>query len=99
MPGIILADTCSTVNVFCTSNLLHDIHEADYHVTIRYNAAIVTANLKWSFLDYKEPVWVLPNRVANILSFYLLSQHYHIIYDNIQYLDYSDMSANKFVVC
>ena len=94
----ILADTCSTIDIFFQKSLLHDVRAVDHYVHVRCNAGVVKTNLQGYFLDYPRPVWLLESGVANILSFEHMSHHYHIQYDNRVFLDSGDSADNKFQV-
>ncbi|KAG7353502.1 hypothetical protein IV203_002857 [Nitzschia inconspicua] len=80
-----LADSCSSVDIFCDATLLHDIHEADEPLTLHCNAGSVTLTLQGYLPGYPEPIWYYPDGIANIFSLRNLSKHYHITMDSAVY--------------
>ena len=78
----LLLDSCSTLNLFADKSLLHDIHEVDKYMHVRCNAGVTSTNLMAWFRDFPEPVWYNPDGVANILSLYIITQHYAVTMDS-----------------
>jgi hypothetical protein len=93
-------DSCSTLNVFADGSLLHNIHKVDKHMRVRCNAGVMLTNLMGWFEDFPEPVWYNPDGVANILSMYIMTQHYHVTMDskrdNALFVSKPDGSALRF---
>jgi hypothetical protein len=42
--NVLFIDSCSSVNLICNSDLLHDIVTVDWHMRIRCNAGVRTTN-------------------------------------------------------
>jgi len=78
----LLLDSCSTLNLISNKELLHGIHEVPAGIRVRCNAGSITTNMKGYLGDFPVPVWYNPNGIVNILSFFIVAQHYHVRYDN-----------------
>lgn len=72
----LLLDSCSTVNLIANRHLLHGIHKAATTMCIRCTAGVATMNLQGWLGDFPEPVWYIPQGVANILSLFLVQKYY-----------------------
>lgn len=61
---------------------------------------MLTILMGW-FEDFPEPVWYNPYGVANILSMYIMTQHYHVTmdskHDNALFVSKPDGSVLRFV--
>ena len=80
--GTVLIDSASTVNKYANGRLLHGLHKVKRGIFVKCNAGMVYVDQKGYFGSFPEPVWFNPKGIANILSKYLLAQHYHVWYDN-----------------
>jgi len=78
----ILADSCSSVDIISSHELLHDIHDAKFPLTLHCNAGAVTISQQGYLGDYPEPVWYHPSGIANILSLNNLTRHYRVTMDS-----------------
>ena len=78
----LLIDSCSTVDIISSSNLLHGIHRVSPPIRIRCNAGITTLNQMGYLGDYPHPVWFNPDGGANIMSMYNITQQYHLSMDS-----------------
>ena len=80
-PTWLLLDSCSTTNIICNKDWLHDIHDDGTNITIRCNAGTVQLSQKGYFGSYPEPVWYNPHGIANIMSLDNVAKYYHITMD------------------
>jgi hypothetical protein len=78
----LLADSCSSVDIISSGDLLHDIHDADQPLELHCNAGVVTLTKKGYLGQYPAAVWYYPNGIANILSLRNLTKHYRITMDS-----------------
>lgn len=78
----ILADSCSSVDIMSSRELLHDIHNVDAPLTLHCNAGTVTISQQGYLGDYPEPVWYHPEGIANILSLRNITRHYRVTLDS-----------------
>jgi hypothetical protein len=76
--NVLLIDNCSSVNLICNSDLLHDIMTVDWHMRVRYNAGVRTTNQQGRLGSFPEPVWYNPKGVANILSLNSVKKYYRV---------------------
>ena len=74
----LLIDSCSTVDIISSPELLHGIHKVPNHIRVRCNAAITVLDQMGYLGDYPLPVWYNPDGSANIMSMYNISQQYHL---------------------
>jgi hypothetical protein len=74
----LLLDSCSTVNLIANKHLLHGIHKAPTTMRIKCTAGVASTNLQGWLGDFPEPVWYIPQGVANILSFFIVQRYYRI---------------------
>ena len=65
--NVLLIDSCSSVNLICNSDLLHDIVTVDWRMRVRCNAGGRTTNQRGRLGNFPKPVWYNPKGVANIL--------------------------------
>jgi hypothetical protein len=65
--NILLLDSCSSVNLVCNGDLLHNITTVEWSMSVRCNAGVRKTNQQGRLGDFPEPVWY-PKGVANILS-------------------------------
>jgi hypothetical protein len=63
-------------------DLLHGIHKVPVGICVKCNAGVTTLNKKGYLGDFPEPVWYNPHGFVNLLSLYVVGQHYHVQYDN-----------------
>ena len=75
-----LLDNQSTVDVFCNSDLLDDIHDSDHPLAIHCNAGIAWAHQRGTLPGYGE-VWFYPNGIANILSLHNVLHRFRVTLD------------------
>jgi hypothetical protein len=80
--NVLLIDSSSWVNLICNSDLLHDIVTVDWHMQVRCNARVHTANQQGRLGSFPEPVWYNPKGVANILSLNSVKKYYRVTYDS-----------------
>ena len=66
--NVLLIDSCSSVNLICNSDLLHDIVTVDWHMRVHCNAGVRTTNQQGQLGNFPKPVWYNPKGVAKILS-------------------------------
>jgi hypothetical protein len=86
----LLLDSCSTVCLFSNGDLLHNIHTDDHWMKVRCNAR-VQYTIKTGYLgSFPEPVWYDANGIANIMSLFVVQNHYPVSYDS--------KNGNKFKV-
>ena len=76
----VLLDNQSTVDVFCNSDLLDDIHDSDHPLAIHCNAGIAWAHQRGTLPGYNE-VWFYPNGIANILSLHNVLHRFRVTLD------------------
>ena len=74
----LLIDSCSTVNIISSHDLLHGIHKVSNPIRVRYNAGITTLDQMDYLGDYPQPVWYNRDGRANIMSMFNISQQYHL---------------------
>ena len=80
--NILLVDSCSSVNLICNSDLLHNIMTVDWHMRVRCNAGVRTTNQQGRLGNFPEPVWYNPKGAANILSLNSVKKYYCVAYDS-----------------
>ena len=74
----LLIDSCSTVDIISSPELLHGIHKVPNPIRVRCNAGITVLDQMGYLGDYPLPVWYNPDGSANIMSMYNISQQYHL---------------------
>ena len=57
----LLIDSCSTVDIISSPNLLHGIHHVSNPIRVRCNAGVTTLNQMGYLGDYPRPVWFNPD--------------------------------------
>ena len=77
----LLLDSCSTTNLICNKDWLHDIHENGTSITIHCNAGAVRLTKQGYFGSYPEPVWFNPHGIANIMSLDNVAKYFRITMD------------------
>ena len=77
----LLLDSCSTTNLICNKNWLHNIHDDGTSITIRCNARTVLLTQKGYFGSYPEPVWFNPHGIANIMSLHNVTKYFRVNMD------------------
>jgi hypothetical protein len=80
--NVLLIDSCSSVNLICNSDLLHDIVTVDWHMRVRCNAGVRTTNQQGRLGSFPEPVWYNTKGAANILSLNSVKKYYRVTYDS-----------------
>ena len=77
----ILLDSQSTVDIFCNSRLIENIHKVKDTMKIQCNAGTRVTNLVGDLPGY-GPVWFDSRVIANVLSLKLVKEKYHIQYNS-----------------
>ena len=77
----LLIDSCSTVDIISSPNLLHGIHHVSHPIRVCCNAGVTTLNQMGYLGDYPRPVWFNPEGGANIMSMFNITQQYHLSMD------------------
>ena len=77
----LLIDSCSTVDIISSPNLLHGIHHVSNPIWVRCNVGVTILKQMGYLGDYPHPVWFNPNGGANIMSMFNISQQYHLSMD------------------
>ena len=72
----LLIDSCSTVDIVSSSNLLHGIHHVSHPIWVRCNAGVTTLNQMGYLGDYPCPVWFNPEGGG---QYYVHVQHHPTI--------------------
>jgi len=85
----ILLDSQSTVDFFCNKELITNIRIVSQRLVIHCNTGRAKMNLMGDLPGY-GPVWYYKDGMANIPSMYLVSELFHVQYDN--------RTSNDFVV-
>jgi hypothetical protein len=80
--NVLLIDSCSSVNLICNGDLLHDIVTVNWHMQVRCNAGVRTTNQQGRLGNFPKPVWYNPKGVANILSLNSVKRHDCVTYDS-----------------
>ena len=73
-----LIDSCSTVDIISSPDLLHGIHKVSNTIRVRCNAGVTILDQMGYLGDYPRPVWYNPDGGANIMSMFNISQQYHL---------------------
>jgi hypothetical protein len=81
MKNIILLDNQSTVNLFCSKNLVEKIRKVDEQLELASNGGQLRTNLKATVPDYRE-VWFHPKAITNIFSFVEMEDKHDITYNS-----------------
>ena len=74
----LLIDSCSTVDIISSHDLLHGIHKVSNPIRVRCNAGVTILDWMGYLGDYPQPVWYNPDGGANIMSMFNISQQYHL---------------------
>jgi hypothetical protein len=82
--NVLLIDSCSSVNLICNSDLLHDSVTVNRHMQVCCNAGVRTTNQQGRLGNFPEPVWYNPKGVENILSLNSVKKHYRVTYDSAE---------------
>lgn len=73
----VLIDNQSTVDLFSNTDLLEDVHEGEHEVTVTSDGGVTTTKLVGHLPGYGW-VYVNPDGIANILSFYRVWKRFPI---------------------
>jgi len=76
-------DSQSTVDVFCNSKILSNIHDMKHTLTLYCNAGKAIINKKGDLKSYGT-VWYYPEGAANILSLHNVQKKHKVTYDSSQ---------------
>jgi hypothetical protein len=82
LKNTLLLDSCSSVNLVCNANLLHDIATVEQHMHVRCNAGVRSTNQQGYLGNFPDPVWFNPDGAANILSLSSVKRHYRVQFDS-----------------
>ena len=74
----LLIDSCSTVDIISSAELLHGIHKVSNPIRVWCNAGVTTLDRMGYLGDYPQPVCYNPDGGANIMSMFNISQHNHL---------------------
>ena len=74
----LLIDSCSTVDIISSTELLHGIHKVSNPIRVWCNAGVTTLDRMGYLGDYPQPVCYNPDGGANIMSMFNISQHNHL---------------------
>ena len=77
----LLFNSCSTTNLICNKNWLHDIHDDGTSITMWCNAGTVHLTQKGYFGSYPEAVWFNPHGIANIMLLDNVTKYFRITMD------------------
>ena len=80
----ILLNTCSSINLFCNSSFLCNVHQVNPTLALMTNEGMMTTNLKAELPSYGT-VWFDPQAMTNVLSFGNIAKQYPVRY--LQELD------------
>jgi len=94
----ILLDNQSTIHCFKDPMFLRNIRRSNTSVTVSCNAGVITSNMIGDLPGLPEPVWYVPNWIANILSFDKVERHFKITYeDQVFKVHKGDGSTRDFI--
>jgi len=79
----ILLDNQSTIDLFCSLDLLINIRESQSSMKVHCNAGSRVTNMVGDLQGYGT-VWYDPMEIANILSFKRVSEKYVAAYDQAE---------------
>ena len=74
----LLIDSCSTVDIISSPDLLHGIHKVSNPIRVRCNVGVTILDQMGYLGDYPRPAWYKPDSGANIMSMFSISQQYHL---------------------
>ena len=74
----LLIDSCSTVDIISSPELLHGIHKVSNPIQVQCNAGVTVLDQMGYLGDYPLLVWYNPDGRANIMSMYNISQQYDL---------------------
>ena len=74
----LLIDSCSTVDIISSAELLHGIHKVSNPIRVWCNVGVTTLDRMGYLGDYPQPVCYNPDGGANIMSMFNISQHNHL---------------------
>ena len=74
----LLIDSCSTIDIISSPDLLHGIHKVSNPIRVWCNAGVTILDQMGYLGDYPQPVWYNLDSGANIMSMFNISQQYHL---------------------
>jgi hypothetical protein len=77
----VLIDTASTVNFFCSRELVRNVRKA-VPLTVHTNAGTFTVQEKATLPWCNMEVWFDPRVITNVLSFAIIQEKFPVTYDN-----------------
>ena len=82
IPAIwMLLDSQSTMDVFCNTEMLTNIHDMKRHLVLHCNAGTTSVTKKVDLKGYWT-VWYHPNDIVNILSLINVKKKYRVTFDS-----------------
>lgn len=78
---VILLDSCSTCNLFCNRQYIHNIKKLSKPLKLTSNGGSMTID-KLADIGDGHKVWYSKKAVANILSLKFIGEIYHVTYDS-----------------
>ena len=76
----VLLDSCSTINVFSSSELLKNIRRSEKRMKIACQSGVSSTNLVGDLEGFPEPLWFTPDGIANVLSLASVRKHFPVKY-------------------
>jgi hypothetical protein len=78
----LLLDSCSSINLICNEELLHNISTVKKTMHVRCNSGVKSTNQQGYLGEFPEAVWLNPNGAANILLLNSVKKYYRVQYDS-----------------
>ena len=94
----LLLDSCSMVNLISDRDLLTDIHPVPHSLQVRCNAGSVVIDHQGYLGGYPEPVWLNPNRIANLMSLHNVQQYYQVTLNSTEDNEQQQGTSNTVAV-
>jgi hypothetical protein len=79
---VILLDSQSTMDLFCSQNLVENIHNTADTMRLKSNGGSMVVGKKATIRGYKKEVWFSKDAITNIISLSNLIQQYRVTYDS-----------------